>query len=229
MELSRRLSAIEGQVRRGSRVADIGTDHAYLPIHMMQSGLCERVIACDLRAGPLQTAQKNVTASGAAGIELRLGDGLAPVQPHEIDTAIIAGMGGEIIAGIIAAAPFVKKQPLRLILQPMSRAEDLWRYLSENGFQIENELAVADAGRVYPVITAVYTGATGCYAPFELYIGQLRGKTPDEREYILRQLTWLQGLQADLSRVPRKAAQAAQLAQVLPEIENIVKEFAKHV
>lgn len=224
-ELSIRLSAIESQIRRGSRVADIGTDHAYLPIHIIQSGLCEEVIACDIRQGPLNTAEKNVKAAGVSGISLRLGDGLSPVSAGEIDTAIIAGMGGEIISKIIENSPFVKSEGIRLILQPMTSAEDLRDYLSATGFDILNEFAVEDAGRIYPIITAVYSGNVGCYGEYQRYIGHLDGKDEAERKYILKQYNRLKVLCDDLADIPRKARERQNIESCVSQIELIVKRF----
>lgn len=224
-ELSVRLSAIEKQIRRGSRVADIGTDHAYLPIHIIESGLCERVLACDIKPGPLKTAEKNILAAKVTGIELRLSDGLAAIKPGEIDTAVIAGMGGEIISGIIDSAPIVKAEKAQLILQPMTSAEDLREYLSRAGFDISNEEAVEDAGRFYPVIVCKYSGKTGAYAPFEYYIGHLRGKTETERKYIIKHYNRLKKVCVDLTGVTAKAGERERLTQILSEIEAVIKEF----
>ena len=135
MPLSRRLLLIASLVPKGARVCDIGTDHARLPIYLIEQEKANRVIATDIRPLPLENAKRNVETSGVKGIELRLCDGLSAVSKEEIDTVIIAGIGGEVISGIISRAVLSREQPYPLlILQPTTSPEALRRYLSENGF-----------------------------------------------------------------------------------------------
>lgn len=158
--LDERLRAVAAAVRPGSRVADIGTDHGYLPVYLVSEGICPQAIAADLRPGPLEAAQRHVSDSGLSDrIDLRLGDGLKPIAPDEVDDVVIAGMGGETIAGILEAADWVQDFRLRLVLQPMSRAENLRRYLLNHGFSINNERLVQDGRHLYPVMTVSYTDA----------------------------------------------------------------------
>lgn len=161
--LDKRLSAVAALVRRGSRLADIGTDHAYLPVYLVQTGVCPVAIASDIGAGPLEAARHTVTVAGLTSeIALRLGDGLATVSADEVDDIAIAGMGGETIAAILEAAPFVRDRRLRLILQPMTRAEDLRRWLLTHGFMILEEHLIIDGRHLYPVMAAEYTAAPVC-------------------------------------------------------------------
>lgn len=160
MMLHERLSAVAGAVRAGSRVADIGTDHAYLPVYLVQNGICPTAIAADIRRGPLAAAERTVAAAGFTDrIAVRLGDGLAPIRPDEVDDIVIAGMGGETITAILTAAPWVKAPQYRLILQPMTKAEVLHAYLMQNGFAIEREWLVAEDRRRYIVLVAAFTDA----------------------------------------------------------------------
>ena len=134
-ELSRRLSAAFELVREGEIVADIGTDHAVLPIHLVRCGLADSAIATDINKKPLMKAAENIDAVGLSdAIELRLGNGLACISPNEVDTIVIAGMGGELIADILAAAPWLRSGSYKLILQPMSRSERLREYLAAQHF-----------------------------------------------------------------------------------------------
>lgn len=159
--LDKRLSAVAALVRPGSRLADIGTDHAYLPVHLVQAGVCPSAIASDIGAGPLEAARRTVTENGLTSeIALRLGDGLATVTADEVEDIAIAGMGGETIAAILEAVPWVKDARLRLILQPMTRAEDLRRWLLTNGFSVIEEHLIIDGRHLYPVLAAEYTAAT---------------------------------------------------------------------
>ena len=177
IHLDKRLSAVAALIRPGSRLADIGTDHAYLPVHLVQAGVCPSAIASDIGAGPLDAARRTVTENDLLSkITLRLGNGLATVSTEEIDDIAIAGMGGETIATILEAAQWVKNSRLRLILQPMTRAEDLRRWLLTNGFSILEEHLIIDGRHLYPVLAAEYT-ATICEDEVQIYGGCF---TPEE-------------------------------------------------
>ena len=170
--LDKRLSAVAALVRQGSRLADIGTDHAYLPVHLVQSGVCPSAIASDIGAGPLDAARRTVTENQLTSeIALRLGNGLATVSAEEVEDIAIAGMGGETIVAILEAAPWVKESRLRLILQPMTRAEDLRRWLLHNGFSVLEEHLITDGRHLYPVLAAEYTAATVCEDDVLIYGG----------------------------------------------------------
>lgn len=172
VSLDKRLSMVASMVRRGSRVADIGTDHAYLPVYLVQNGVCPSGIAADIGEGPLEAARHTVTEAGLTDkIALRLGDGLSPVSPDEADDIVIAGMGGETIVEILSAADWVKNARLRLICQPMTRAEELRRWLLTNGFSVAEERLVKDGHRLYPVMTAAYTATAPERDEFVFYAG----------------------------------------------------------
>ena len=172
INLDKRLSVVASMVRRGSRVADIGTDHAYLPVYLVQAGICPGGIATDIRSGPLEAAHRTVTeASLTDVIALRLGDGLSPVAADEADDIVIAGMGGETIVDILSAAAWVKDICLRLVLQPMTRAEELRRWLLTNGFSVSEERLVRDGHRLYPVMTVAYTAAMPAEDECTFYAG----------------------------------------------------------
>ncbi len=170
--LDKRLGMVASLVRQGSRVADIGTDHAYLPVHLVQAGVAVSGIAADIGTGPLEAARHTVIAAGLEDtVSLRLGDGLAPVTPDEVDDIVVAGMGGETIAAILDAADWVKNARYRLVLQPMTRAEDLRRWLLHNGFTITTERLVRDKHHVYPVMGVCYTAALPPTDELPIYAG----------------------------------------------------------
>ena len=157
--LDARLAQVAAFVRKGSRLADIGTDHAFLPVELVRQGVCTYAIASDVKKGPVAAATRTVEEAGVIDtINIRLGSGLETVKPDEVDDIVIAGMGGETIAMILNDAPWVKDERYRLVLQPMTRAEKLRRYLWENGFEILNEAVVQDSRHWYVVIHAAFTG-----------------------------------------------------------------------
>lgn len=173
--LDARLQAVAAQIRRGSRMADIGTDHAYLPVYLVREGICPSAIASDLREGPLAAAARTVSAAGLSDhISLRLADGLAAITPDEAEDVAIAGMGGETIAAILQAAPCWHTPRHHFVLQPMTRAEDLRAWLLHHGFAIEQERLVIDGRHLYPVMTAVYTAAEPPQDDLPIYAGYFR-------------------------------------------------------
>lgn len=144
-------------VTPGARVADIGTDHGYLPIYLLQNGIASSVYASDLREKPLQKARDNAKAYGVGEkICFLQSDGLHNYDGSEMDTVICAGMGGDLICLILNAAPWLQNEKYTLILQPQSGGQDVRRYLSEHGFSIEKEQMTEDAGFLYSVMLVHY-------------------------------------------------------------------------
>lgn len=151
--LTPRLSNIVSHVN-GKTVADIGTDHAYVPIKLILYGLCEKAIASDVRPGPVEIARSNIEKYGFCDrISVRMGSGLSVLTPGEADDIIIAGMGGELISDIIKANEDTARAS-RLILQPMNSQYELRHFLSENGFEIETEDISVEGFKVYNLIVA---------------------------------------------------------------------------
>lgn len=153
-ELSPRLAAIASLVPRDCRLlADIGTDHGYIPAALLLSGRVRRAVAADIGSGPLERARRTAERFGLSGrMELRQGDGLAVLAPGEADVIVLAGMGGDNIVEILDAAPWSREGAL-LVLQPMSRAEVLRRWLPQNGWCVQGERLVQDKGVLYPILT----------------------------------------------------------------------------
>lgn len=170
---NRLLSAIP-YLRVGGVVADIGTDHAYLPIEVCRRGICRRAVACDINEGPINAARANIRAAGLSDrIDTLCTDGLHGVEQYAPDDILIFGMGGELIVRILREAPWVRNHRIGLILQPMSRAEVLRRYLWENGFSVLGE-TLSRADRLYQTVYARYTGETETFDEAELLVGRDR-------------------------------------------------------
>ena len=172
--LDSRLRIAAEFVRQGSRVADIGTDHAFLPVALVSEGRCPMAIASDVREGPAENARRNVAeAELSHRISVRLGNGLATVEAGEVDDIVIAGMGGETVAAILEQAPWVKDERYRLILQPMTRAEKLRAYLFQNGFSVEAERVTCVGGHWYTVLCTSYTGRVTEADDARCYVGRI--------------------------------------------------------
>ena len=168
-----RLRSAVPYLKKGGRVADVGTDHAYLPIYLVQEGIVSRAIACDINQGPIESARRNIAAAGLAGrIETLCTDGLCGVENFAPDDVMIFGMGGELIARILSDAPWVKDAKIGLILQPMTRASVLRGWLLENGFDILGE-SITFEDKYYQTIHARYDGVVRSYDERELLLGRL--------------------------------------------------------
>lgn len=162
MELSQRLQAVASLVSVGHRVADIGTDHAYLPIYLMQEGRAAAVIAMDVNKGPLKKAGEHVEQSGLKEkIELRLSDGFEKLKPFEADTAVLAGMGGPLMIRILEEYQETTLSLKECILQPQSEIAKVRAFLLEKGFLFLKEDMVKEDGKYYPMMKAAVPRAYG--------------------------------------------------------------------
>lgn len=174
MILTERLSLVASMVDKGAVVADLGTDHGYLPVYLVKEGICSRAIACDIKEGPLEKGRQNIALNHLQKeIEARLSDGLENIKPNEADTFIMAGMGADVIIHIISSCPFVLDKRYTLIIQPMSKYYVLIKWLYENGFEISRQECTHEGKRHYTVIKAVYSGEKKNFSPVDTYIGRM--------------------------------------------------------
>lgn len=221
--LSKRLSLIADFVDGGSSVCDVGTDHGYLPAFLYLCGKCKSVIATDINEKPLRCAQKNLARLGADGVRLVLCDGLDALDRKDIDTVIIAGMGGEVISGIIDRAPFLRDGTVKLILQPTTSAKDLRLYLSAEGFSVEREQAVCENGKIYSVMAVRFCGAPYTLSKTEQLIGALKPDSTDAREYINKQYRIISKCAADLASVSQKKKEYKALLETAEYLKEILE------
>ena len=222
MELSKRLSLIATMINEGSSVCDVGTDHGYLPAFLCLSGKCKSVCATDINQKPLDSARVNLDKLGVDGVRLILCDGLAGVTRADADTVIIAGMGGEVISGIIDRAAFLRDNTVSLVLQPTTAAKELRCFLSQNGFVVESETAIAENGKIYSVMSVRFTGKTYEITELQSVIGILKPDTEDSKEYIQKQLRIAQKCANDLSNVPHKEKEYNHYLKLSEELKNIL-------
>lgn len=187
IRLDGRLTLCAEYVREGSRLADIGTDHGYLPISLVQRGVAASALACDINPMPLSSARENIARYHLEDkISVRLSDGLSSISPNEVDDIVIAGMGGELIVRILSDCAWVKDGAKRLILQPMTRYEKLLSWLYQNGFAIDSQRAAFSDGKYYTVICARYTGEQ---TPCDLYrcvVGALEPEDELSRAFLTK-------------------------------------------
>jgi len=177
MLLDTRLRAAAEMIPRGARLADVGSDHAYLPIALCLENKIEYARASDINEGPVSAARANVKKNGLTDkIEVTRADGLEGAERFEPDCIAVLGMGGELIASILDKAKWIKTGKITLVLQPMTHAEILAKYLADQGFAILDEIIVCDGGRddrIYRVIKASYCGESYEISELEALIGRI--------------------------------------------------------
>ena len=180
-----RLMSSANFVRAGAVLADIGTDHGYLPIFLLKEGRIRHAVLSDINEGPLAAAEQNVKAEGLSDkCTLILSDGAASLTGLGITDYAICGMGGELIARIIGDAPDMRREGVRLILQPMSRFAIVRETLSSLGFRIIDERYSSAAGRPYVSILAEYTGEVRDIDSVTAELGDEREHTSDREDYV---------------------------------------------
>ncbi len=179
MRLSKRLEHVAGLVDGGSRLADVGTDHGYVPIYLVSRGVCPSAIAMDVREGPLKRARANIARAGLEEkIQVRLSDGLCRLAPGEADCMVAAGMGGALTIHILEQSQDIVCKLHACILQPQSEISRVRKYLWEHQFYIEKEDMVCEDGKFYPMLRVLPGRSQGIK---EEISGQGGRCFPDER------------------------------------------------
>lgn len=231
LPISKRLLCCASMVQPGSRVADIGTDHGYLGIYLLQSGAARHVIACDLRKDPLENARRNAKLFGVDGeMKLRLSDGLEKILPDEVDTVVMAGMGGDLIQKILSQCPWRKREGLQFILQPQSAGNVLRRWLCEDGFEIQREEPVQDGHFLYTVMD-IRQGEPAPLTPGTEYASPalLASKSPLVGTYLARVENALQETVRGLTNAEKQRPERlSYFRQALLEIQEMRKNYAEH-
>ena len=173
MKLSKRLQTIADFVKKDAVVADIGTDHAHIPIYLIINKIINKAYACDINKGPLEKARENIENFGVSeNIVLRLSNGLDKMSNKEVDTIIIAGMGGELIIDILNRGKVFFDKKNTFILSPHTKTDEVRDYLIRKGFKIIKEDMCIDEGKFYTVMEVRYTENTVMYSEAELLYGK---------------------------------------------------------
>ena len=225
LPISKRLLQCAQLVPACDTVADVGTDHGYLAIHLLKTGVCRHVIAADLREKPLSTARANAALFGVADrMTFVQSDGLHNIDPDSFRTLVCAGMGGDLITHILSDAPWLKRPDYTLVLQAQSAGADLRRWLGEQGFSIDRECLVRDGGFLYGVML-VRWGQGRSLSPGEQYVSPaLRAEgDPLYNDYLARIRRALELTVSGISRSadPADRARAAYYSKALAEIRQL--------
>ena len=221
LALQPRLQLLADMVPAGSRLADVGTDHGYLPVYLLQQGRISRAIASDIVDGPLQHARQTAAEYEVDGIDFRLCPGLDAIAPHEADTVVIAGMGGETIQAILTAAPWTADGSHLLLLQPMTKVEYLRKWLVDNGYAFTEERLVWDKDHLYPVF-AVRGGTQPPLTAAQQYGGVLLDGDPLYGAYLDERIGKLQKAVEGLQK--SSVVESAVKVKGLTELCRILKE-----
>lgn len=209
VSLSKRLNAVASLVKSGSSVADVGTDHGYIPVYLVENKISPFVVAMDINEKPLASCKALVKEEGLEDvIQTRLSNGLEKLDKGECDTVIIAGMGAELIVDILSNCDFVNE--LHLILQPMTHPEIARKYLYDNGFEINNDFIVTDAKHSYSIFDANYTGKITPKVQKDYFLGNITDFS--QKEYFLHLLNYLKN----------KSKSGADLSDVISAVEEIL-------
>ena len=225
VKLSNRLLTVASFVTEGNVLADVGTDHGYIPIYLLQEKKIPRAIAMDINEGPLQRAKEHVAQYGLEGyIETRLSDGVDALKAGEADSILIAGMGGGLVMHILSDGEAVCRQAKELILQPQSELERVRAYLWTNGYVILDEDIVLEDDKFYPMMRVSYQGINDEISAENMLFcrygkGLLMRKHPILREYLVRE----QKLYEDIRENLCKTASSDKTRERLLEVEKVLE------
>ncbi len=234
IQLSKRLQAVADllteQKQEGaiSCVADVGTDHGYIPIYLVEQGVCQRAIAMDIRKGPLQRATEHIAEHQLeAYIETRLSDGVAALRKDEADAIVIAGMGGATMQGILEAGQEAIGTDTILILQPQSELAEFRQYLMAHGYVLLAEDMVQEDGKFYPMMKVRPGGVKGRkqakWETLEFLYGPLllRKKHPVLKEFLLWQQGQKEKILTQLAEHAAEEIREQRTAQIREELAYI--------
>ena len=228
--ISSRLLCCAGLVPAGARVADVGADHGYLGVWLLQQGAAAHVCACDLRRGPLDSARRNAQKYDVAGrMDFYLSDGLQNVPRDAYDTVVCAGMGGELIVKILSAAPWLKDPRYTLILQPQIDADLLRAWLGGQGFYEDRADLALDAGHLYCVLRARF-GKSEALSPGQRFVSPalLASDSPLLGQYISRTVRTLRRIADGLERADAnpEPERLNYYCSAIRELEEMEKRYA---
>lgn len=221
MQLSIRLSAIAGFVPQGSRVIDVGTDHAYIPIYLTEAGIAKSCLATDINKGPLEKARKNLVAHKISNVSLKQTNGLEGIEHDAGDVVMISGMGGYLIIDILQRSKALVQKMKKLILQPQQDIDEVRKYLHAMGFKIEDEAFVQDEEKYYTIIVAV--PGQECYEKaYEYTYGKclIEKKLPLFKTWITEKLCKQEGIYAAIENQESPSANQRKV-ELMKEIQTL--------
>lgn len=225
LNLRARLLEVASYVREGAFLADIGTDHAYLPLYLLLNGRIDRALASDVSKGPLDRARVHVQMypSVASRIRLVQCDGLCGIENYRPNDIAICGMGGELIEKIISESEFIKNGEINLILQPMTMEHKLRKYLVSCGYEIKNESIVCEGSKLYQIMLASYTAKKSALTDLEALLGvhNIERRT---REFYMLVKKHINALNKQINGLDISGRESAPLREMLEMLMALYKE-----
>lgn len=229
MRLKGRLELIARKVPKCDIVCDVGTDHAYIPIYLMEDKRCRRAVASDVKLGPLHAAEENIRNNGFENcIVTRLGYGIDTISENESDVIVIAGMGGILITNILEKGINKARKANLLVLQPMNSIEFVREWLYSEGFDIIDEELAAEGEKIYVVISARWDGIRRQYSQVYYHIGRklVEKRDPLLEKYINRKIIQLESVLDEMKKMDRRDMEIEQkYGDMKNEFENIANLF----
>ena len=223
VKISNRLMTAAALVTQGYTLADVGTDHGYIPIYLLQQKKIPAAIAMDINEGPLERAKEHIALYGLqAYIQTRLSDGVAALKPGEVEAVLIAGMGGGLVMHILKDGEKVCQSAKELILQPQSEIERVREFLREEGYTILAEDMVYEDGKFYPMMKVQYQGenenaqkASEVLKLSDLYGGLLlQNRHPVLKTFLEKEKLIYTGIKENLAKQPASEKIRTRLAEV---------------
>lgn len=224
LSLPPRLQTVASLVRKGSFVADIGTDHAYLPIWLAENNMISGAVATDIAIGPLDRASRNIKSSNLpCKVSTALTPGLLGIEKYAPDDICICGMGAETIIQILEASEYVNDLNVRLILQPMTKAELLRGWLCDNGFLIVDEKLCYDRDKLYQIIVAQFNGEKSSITEYTALVGTDAMKSSEHYNLHLQNILKMQNKKIEGLKV--SGADTAELEVLIRKIEQEIMSY----
>lgn len=229
MIISKRLKLISDLVKDVNSVVDVGTDHGYVVIDLLKEGRVERAVASDINKGPVDRAKKNVSDHNLSDkIHCRLGGGLKTVKPGEVEAAVIAGMGGNLIRDILVESEDVFKELKYVIVQPVQNPEVLREYIYKLGWNLQDEWIIFDEDKYYEIFKVSYGTNPRSVEPIYNEVSEilLKKKDPVYKEYLKHKAAKYSRIYEGLSEDTDNArTRKNQLKVKIEAIEGFLKEF----
>lgn len=232
MQLSERLTKVASMVTAGNCLADVGTDHGYVPIYLYERQMIPHAIAMDIRKGPLERAKLHIAESGLEdAIETRLSDGLTALEAGEADSIVIAGMGGPLMVKILSAYPEVTASAKELILQPQSEVAGVRSWLCEQNYEIIEEHMVFEDGKYYPMFKAVKNPGCRKLDSLECKFGRLEVLQEPEilKAFLYREIAAKKMILHTLteSTTEKSKDRAEEMKQFIAEFEKMLLKISE--
>lgn len=225
IKISERLKTAAGLIGEGKRLADVGTDHGYVPIYLLSQGRIPCAIAMDINHGPLQRAREHIRQYGMeAYIQTRLSDGVEALREGEVDSILIAGMGGGLVMHILESGSSICRRADEIVLQPQSELARVREYLDAKGYVTDAEEMVKEDGKYYPMMRVHYEPQAAGVSSAERELSFLYGGNllREKHPVLLDYLKWERRIQEGIKEQLKMRASTDQIAVRLEEVEHIL-------